>query len=160
MNKKVKITALVDGTIGINDSDLRIRRTWDQKGAVRTIDLDVLEELIYNPGVEYMFKEGILGIDDMDVKIALGLEPEGAIEPENIVIFDDNMKKRLLAYMPFTEFKENVDKAPREQLFGLVDYAIENELIDIDKINYLKDKTQIDILSAIQLRRQEQEDVK
>ena len=160
MNKKVKITALVDGTIGIDDSDLRIRRTWDQKGAVRTIDLDVLEELIYNPGVEYMFKEGILGIDDMEVKIALGLEPEGATEPENIVIFDDNMKKRLLAYMPFTEFKENVDKAPREQLFGLVDYAIENELIDIDKINYLKDKTQIDILSAIQLRRQEQEDVK
>lgn len=160
MNKKVKIKALVDGTIGINDSDLRIRRTWDQKGAVRTIDLDVLEELIYNPGVEYMFKEGILGIDDMEVKIALGLEPEGAVEPENIVIFDDNMKKRLLAYMPFTEFKENVDKAPREQLFGLVDYAIDNELIDIDKINYLKDKTQIDILSAIQLRRQEQEDVK
>lgn len=160
MSKKVKITALVDGTIGINDPDLRIKRTWNQKGAVRTIDLDVLEELIYNPGVEYMFKEGILGIDDMEVKIALGLEPEGATEPENIIVFDDNMKKRLMAYMPFSEFKENVDKAPREQLFSLVDYAIVNELIDINKCNYLKDKTKIDILSAIQLNRQDKEDVK
>lgn len=160
MNKKVKVTALVDGTIGITDPDLRFRRDWNQKGATRLIDFDVLEELIYNPGVEYMFKEGILGIDDMEVKVALGLEPEGAVEPQNIIVFDDNMKKRLLAFMPFVEFKENVDKAPREQVFALVDYAIDNELVDMDKCNYLQEKTQIDILSAIQLRRQENEEVR
>lgn len=66
MGEKVKIKSLVNGTVGIRSDELRINRTWEKKGAVKPIDLEVLEELIYDPGVEYMFKEGILGIDDLE----------------------------------------------------------------------------------------------
>ena len=62
-----------------------------------TIDKDVLEEAMYDPGVEYMFKTGILYINEMEDKIALGLEPEGATKPENIIILTDDEKKEWMS---------------------------------------------------------------
>ncbi len=159
MEQKVKIESLVNGLVSINNSDLRIQRTWERKGAVKSIDLDVLEELIYDPGVEYMFRQGILAINDMDVKKKLGLEPEDAEEPVNIIIFDDNKMDRLMTRMPFYEFKQEVDRAPLEQVRNLVEYAIEHEYTDYEKCKYLQEKVQTNILAVIENNRKAKEEV-
>ena len=65
-DKRVKVKSLVKGIVGIKSQDLRVNLTWNKRGAVRNVDFDTLRDLIYEEGVEYMFKEGILGIDDMD----------------------------------------------------------------------------------------------
>lgn len=157
-NKKVNIKSEVNGTVSINLPELQLKRVWERKGTVRNISFDDLEQALYSPGVEYMFINGILSIEDMEVKKALGLEPEDVVEPVNIIILDDNKKKRFLTLLPFKEFKTEVDKLSYEQINSLVDYAIDNEITDIDKNEFLKKKTGIDIIKAIQLNRADKEE--
>lgn len=159
-NKKVKVTSLVNGMIGVKLPDLKLNLNWDRKGQVRLVDFDVLQEAMFDYGTEYMFKQGMLGIDDMEVKIALGLEPEGATEPQNIKILDDAAMKRMMTVMPVYDFKEDIKTYPREQVLNLVDYAVENEYSDIKKCDILKEMTGIDIISAIRLNREDKEPIK
>ena len=80
-NKKVMIENCVNHEVGIVLPELGIRRTWERKGAKKSIDLSLLREAMYEPGVEYMFTSGMLYIDDLEVKKELGLEPEDATAP-------------------------------------------------------------------------------
>ena len=100
MDKKVKVVSLVSQRVVLSVPDIRLRRVWERKGAVATIPFDQLEEAMYSPGVERLFTNGILGIDDMEVKIALGLEPEDAKQPVNIITLTDDQRKRYLTVMP------------------------------------------------------------
>ena len=160
MDTKVKVKSLVSSRVVLSIPDLRLKREWERKGAVRTIPFDQLEEAMYDPGVEFLFREGVLGIDDMEVKIALGLEEEGATEPTNIIALDDNQSERYLRNMPMPEFRQEVKKLPHEQLVELAYYAIEHEIANFDKSELLLKLTDIDILSAIKLNRDNNEVVK
>ena len=160
MEKKIKVKNLVNGRVGITLPDLRLNVNWDRKGQTRMIDFDTLQEALYDYGTEYMFKEGMLGIDDMETKIALGLEPEGATEPQFIKVLDDEQMKRMMTVMPIFEFKKEIETVPREQILNLVDYAIQNEYSDIKKCDILKEITGIDVISAIRLNREDKEPIK
>lgn len=160
MEKKIKVKNLVNGRVGITLPDLRLNVNWDRKGQTRMIDFDTLQEALYDYGTEYMFKEGMLGIDDMETKIALGLEPEGATEPQFIKVLDDDQMKRMMTVMPIFEFKKEIETVPREQILNLVDYAVQNEYSDIKKCDVLKEITGIDVISAIRLNREDKEPVK
>ena len=94
MDKKVKVVSLVSQRVILTVPELRLRRVWERKGATMVIPFEQLEEAMYSPGVENLFRNGILGIDDMEVKIALGLEPEGAEAPVNIITLNDAQRKR------------------------------------------------------------------
>ena len=104
MNDKVYVTSMVGGTV------VAMRKTCPRKGAKLPIDKEVLREAIYNPGVEYMFKNGILYIDDMDFKIELGLEEEGTKTPTNIIAVDEKYMNRLMRLMPIKEMRESILK--------------------------------------------------
>lgn len=157
-NKKVTIESLSTGRVGIDIPELHLRRRWEKKGAKTTINLDTLKEAIYYKGVSNLFTDGFLKIDDLNVKIELGLEPEGATEPENIIILNDNQKQRLLTVAPIRDLKDMLGKIPYEQVQELVDYAIEHEITDINRCEILKTATGIDIIKAVLLRRQAKED--
>ena len=133
MEKKVKVKSLVSHRVVLNVPDLRLRRVWEKKNAVILIPYEQLEEAMYSPGVENLFRDGVLGIDDMEVKIALGLEPEDAKEQVNIITLNDAQRKRYLTVMPLAEFKEKIKELPIEQINELAAYAIANEIMDYDK---------------------------
>ena len=156
-NKQVLVENLSNGRVGINIPDLRLKRIWERKGVKKPIDFETLQQAIYDPGVEFMFKEGILYIDDMDVKIALGLEPEDAKEPENIIILSDQQKRRLLTVAPIQELKDMMNKISNEQKQSLVDFAIENELTNMDRCEILKQFTQVNVIRAVELNRKNKE---
>ena len=155
-NKQVMITNMVKSRVGINVPDLLLKRVWEKKGVKKPIEFSILQQAFYDPSVEYLFREGILYIDDMDVKIALGLEEEGAEAP-SIVILSDNDMTRYLTAMPIFDFKEKVRNLGREQIQALVDFAIEHELTNYDKCEFLKQITQTDIIRAVQLNRDNKE---
>lgn len=159
MAKKVKVTNNVNQYITLTEPSLNFRMVFERKGASRFVDLEMLQQLIYNVGVEHMFKQGLLTIDDMEAKITLGLEPEGAKEPVNIIILTDAQKRRHLTVSPMDEFKKTVDSLSLEQKKELARFAIANELIgNMEKVDYLQEKTGIDILKAIQMNREEKMD--
>jgi len=152
-DRKVMIENCVNHEVGIVLPELGIRRTWEKKGAKKTISLSLLKEAMYEPGVEYMFTSGILYIDDLEIKKELGLEPEDATTPVNIVLLTDVQKKRLLSTAPTAELRQYLKKASYEQIQDLAKYAVANEIIDYDKCEVLKEAAQIDIVRAIQLNR-------
>lgn len=156
MDKKVKVVSLVSQRVVLTVPDLRLRRVWERKGAVAVIPFEQLEEAMYSPGVENLFKNGILGIDDMETKIALGLEPEGTKVPTNIITLNDEQRKRYLTVMPLHEFKEEIKKLPIEQINELAAYAIEHEILDFDKSEIIKKYVDVDIMRAVKLNRDDQ----
>ena len=156
MDKKVKVVNLISSRVNISVPELNIRLVWERKGAVRTLPLEKLEELMYNPGVEALFSQGVLGIEDMEIKKELGLEPEEAEEPVNIITLNDQQRKRYLTVMPLPEFKENLKKLSVDQIRELAQYAIENEIMDYDKSEVILKRAGVDIIGTIQLNKVDQ----
>ena len=159
MEKKVKVVNLISSRVNISVPESNVRFVWERKGAVRTIPLEKLEELMYNPGVEALFSQGVLGIKDMDVKKELGLEPEDAEEPVNIITLNDQQRKRYLTVMPLPEFKENVKKLSVDQIRELAQYAIDNEIMDYDKSEIINKLCGTDIIGTIQLNKADKEQI-
>lgn len=96
-NKKIMVVSNTIGEVSIDIPSMHFRRVWERKGAKKPIDVEILREIIYDPGVEKMFKMGILYIEDLPTKIELELEPVGAEKPTNIVILTDDQRKMLLS---------------------------------------------------------------
>ena len=154
----VTVISTVNGVIGIYLPDLRFKKEWTRKGQRQKIDKDLLQDIMYDPGSEYMFRTGMLYIEDMNIKKEIGLEPEEATEPVNIIILDEQQLHRYLTVMPLHEFKENVKKLSIEQAKNLVDYAVQKETITFDKAEFLEKITGLNAMSMIQLNRKNKED--
>ena len=157
MNEKVIVTSMVGGNVGLTLPHLRVNKTWPKKGTKLPVEKEVLREAIYEPGVEYMFKQGLLYIDDMDFKIELGLEPEGAKAPTEIIPVDEKYLNRVLKLMPLSEMKAAINKMSDNQKKELLDYAVKQNDIQLDRLGVLKELTGIDILKVIELDRQREE---
>ena len=157
MNEKVIVTSMVGGNVGLTLPHLRVNKTWPKKGTKLPIEKDVLREAIYEPGVEYMFKNGILYIEDMDFKIELGLEEEGAKAPTAVVPVDEKYLERLLKRMPVAEMKLTLKKMNDNQIREMVDYASEQNDIQLDRLSAIKENTGIDLFKVIELKRQKGE---
>lgn len=157
-NKKVTVINATNHGVSISLPDLHLSRTWPKRNAKVVIPFNVLEEAIYEPGVERLFRNGSLYIDDMEVKKALGLEPEDTEEPTNVILTDIQIK-RLMTTAPSMELREILPKLASSQIQNLVDYAINNELIDGEKITILKPYTNTNILEAINLKRKAEEKI-
>ena len=151
MNKKVMVKSNSNATVVYHLPDLNFTRTFEKKGAVKPIPFDVLAPGMYNDGAEAMFKSGILTIEDKEARIELGLE-------EEVVILDDNQKKRLLTVAPLHDLKEACKTLNEQQVLELVYFAIDNELGNFDKASFLKDITNIDIIEAIKLNKAAKEE--
>ncbi len=157
MNERVIVTSMVNGTVGITMPNSRIKKVWPKKGTKLPVEKDMLREAIYEPGVEYMFKKGILYIEDMDFKIELGLEAEGTKVPTEVIPVDEKYLKRVLKLMPLSEMKAAIGKMSDNQKKELLDFAVEQNDIQLDRLNVLKELTGIDVLKVIELKRQKEE---
>ncbi len=154
MNEKIMVESMVGGTVSAPSLEHRV---WNKKGQKLPVSKDVLREAIYDPGVEYMFKNGILYIEDMDFKIELGLESEGAKAPTDILPVDDKYLNRVLKLMPASEMKAAIDKMSIVQKQELVDYASKQNDIQLDRLAIVSEKCKVDILKTIELNRQKGE---
>ena len=160
MEEKVKVVNLISSRVNIDLPEMRLNRIWEKKGAVKAIPFNQLEEALYNPGVEALFREGVLGIEDLEIKKKLGLEPEDAEQPVNIIILDDTQRKRYLKVLPLHEFKEKIKTLPIEQIKELAQFAIDNEIVDFDKAEIIKKITGTDIIGTIQMNKADKEEIK
>lgn len=159
-NKRIMIENLVDRQVGITIRELNLSRSWEKKGAKKPIELDVLKQAIYDPGVEWMFVNGLLGIAEpnaMEILVELGLESEDSKEPENIVVLNDRQRRRLMTVAPMEEFKDTLEKLGLEQINLLADFAIENKLADFDKCDLIKQACGTDVNKAIVLKKANEE---
>ena len=158
MNERVIVTSMVSGRIGLVLPRLHINKVWPKKGTKLPVEKDVLREAIYEPGVEYMFKQGLLYIDDMDFKIELGLEEEGTKAPTNVIPMDEKYMSRVLKLMPIAEMKKAISAMNDNQKRELIDFASEQNDISFDRMDVIKKLTGIDVVKVIELKRSKGEE--
>lgn len=155
--EKIRVISKHQGPISVNIPDLRFKREWPNKKASVLIEKETLEEMMYDSGFKYMIDTGMLYIEDLEVKKELGLEPEDATEPVNIIVLSDNDMKRMMTAMPQFEFDAKLKTLNYEQMLALADFAIKNELGDFGKCDAIKKACGKDILTAIKLNREDKE---
>ena len=155
--EKIRVISKHQGPVSVNISDLRFKREWPNKGASVLIEKETLEEMMYDSGFKYMIDTGMLYIEDLEVKKELGLEPEDATEPVNIIVLNDNDMKRMMTAMPQFEFDAKLKTLNYEQMLALADFAIRNELGDFGKCDAIRKACGKDILTAIKLNREDKE---
>ena len=157
MENKVRVVSKVGNKVTVNVPDIRFSRTWPAAGAVVNIDKEILEDLMYDIGFRNMIDMGILYIEDMETKKELGLEPEDATEPVNIIVLSDKDKKNYMTTLSLVGFKDKIKKLSQTQLEELCNYAIDNKLIDVDKCKLLKEACGRDIMQAVRLNELDKE---
>lgn len=156
MNDKVIVTSMVGGNIGITLPHIRFNKTWPRKGTKLAIEKDILREAIYEPGVEYLFRQGILYIDDLSFKIELGLEPEGVEAPTHVAV-DEKYMTRVLKVMPVGEMKKAISEMNEIQRQEFVDFASSQNDISLERIKVVDQVTGANILKIIELKRLKEE---
>lgn len=155
-NKFVVVTSMVSGRIGLVVPHLRVNKVFPKKGTKLSIEKDLLREAIYEPGVEYMFKKGMLYIDDMPFKIELGLEEEGTEEPTLVVKLEEKYLNRIAKLMPIKEMKETVEKMNDVQRQELIDFVVKQKDMSFDRLEGLRKVTGVDLVKVIELNREEE----
>ena len=158
MNERVMVTSMVSGRIGLVLPRLHINKVWPKKNTKLPVEKDVLREAIYEPGVEYMFKQGLLYIDDMDFKIELGLEEEGTKAPTNVIPMDEKYMSRVLKLMPIAEMKKAISAMNDNQKRELIDFASDQNDISFDRMDVIKKLTGIDVVKVIEIKRSKEEE--
>ena len=159
MNDKVLVTNMVNHSVGISlpQNGYMVKKAWPKRGAKVLIDKEALREGIYDPGIEYMFKNGILYIEDMEFKIELGLEEPETKTPTNIIPMDEKYLERVMKRMPIAEMKQAIKKMSQDQVQELVLYASSQNDIQLDRISAIKELTGTDLFKVIELKRQMEE---
>lgn len=153
MSEKVTVISNARSLVSICIPDLKLNKTWPKKGAKVLIDKEVLEEAMFDPGVDYMFKSGLLCVKDMQTKIDLGLEEEGATVPKNVPFMDDAMKAEYMSSKKQGwELKEALEKLSYEGKKDFCDYVIQNELMDGIKSKIIKEVCGVDTIHSIQMK--------
>ena len=105
-----------------------------------------------------MVKSGLLFIEDMDFKKEVGLEPEDAEQPVNIVPLDEKKMQRILKLMPASQVESELTALNTEQKRMLTTYAIENELVMMDRVDMIKNICGVDLLKAVAQKKSNEEE--
>lgn len=151
-DNRVEIKSLTSGRKVIMNRDTGFSRIIPRKGAKILISKEHFEELSYNEGFRNMVNSGsieILNLEEEE-KEMLGFEP-------NIIILEDDDKRRLLRDAPLDEMRKTIKEISSAQLNELVSYAIENSLIDMRRAEIIKEERGIDVLRIYRLKQQNEE---
>ena len=152
---KGTVTNTTNHSVLIQLPDIKFRRTWQKDSSIK-VDIEVLREAIYDTGFKAFIDEGVLFIEEKEIRVELGLEEEDAKKPF-ITRLKPMQMTRLIKAATIDEFKSTLSEITKEQALSLVDLAISEKSISMDKLMALKKKTGIDVVKAIELERQNEE---
>lgn len=153
MMKPVLVRSTVKAQVGINIPYLNLKRTWPKKNTVLRLPKESLMQAIYEPGVEYLFKTGILVVEDEQDRIDLGLQDP--VTGATVYILTDEKAEELIKKASIEEFKEEIEKMSHDQKVELAQTAIELNSTSYDKNLYLKQVAEINVDAIV---RQNMED--
>lgn len=157
-DNKISIKSMVSATVGVNLREVNRRFQWPRKGAVVKVDKDVFDVMMYDIGFNNMLKHGVLFITDMDVKKEMGLEPEDAVAPVNLIELSDEYIKRMVTVMPANEFKAALRKLTDNQKREIASYMVEHgSTLSMERMDIMKQMSGIDVVRAIELKKANEE---
>lgn len=139
-NKIVYVTNMANHKVGIKMPDLNLKVVWEKRGARKPISEEKLQMAMYDAGVEYMFNQGILVVEDKEVEKELNIEE---------VALTDKQMENLWKNATSVDFRIRVKELPYEQIKLLANWAIENNIMDLDKAKIIKELIGTDIIAKV-----------
>lgn len=155
-NTMIMVTSASDFTLVINVPEISLHKVWRKRGAKYPIDRKLLVQAYYDPGVESLFKSGMLTTNDVSFLKEVGLmEDDGTTE---VVVLTEAMLNRLVKAMPIAEVKKELVKLSRTQLEELADYAVEHYTdLQMDRVELFSKATGKNLMKAIDHHKRAQE---
>lgn len=150
---KVSIKNTTNSPLLIALPELRFRRTW-APGASLKVDKEILDEGIYDAGFRRLLEQGMLYVEDAEVREGLVAE---SLIPQEIKLLNRGQMLKLLKADTVKVFEETINEISKDQVSQIVDFAINEKIIDVAKSEILKAKTGLDVIKAIQLKIQNEE---
>lgn len=152
----IKIISNTDTTISLYDPTIPVRKSFNKKGAIATIEKDKLIQLYYTSDLEAALRMGLLSITDKDFLIEVGYITED--EKVEEIGLTDVFMKRCIGVMPLVELTSELKKMSNYQIQELVEFAIANHKdLRMDRIEILEKLSGKNILKAIELLKADQE---
>lgn len=154
MANKVKVVNNTTGNVGYTVPNLHVRRVFRPQQTLM-VTFEELEEGLYEPGIRKLFENGFLTIENKQDRIDLGL----AMVDEKEEIVEDaaapthTQIKAALKSNKYADLYLLMKDAPSGTLSLVVDYALELEITDTQKLQLIKDKTGSDITAILQKRK-------
>lgn len=153
MADMVKIRSTTDNTISLFDPTIPVRKTFEKRGAVVTIERDKLVQLYFNSSLENALRNGSLVIDDKDFLYDVGYITSKEEEIQQLEI-NPAFMKRCISVMPLAELSAALKKMNVSQIHALADFAVLNNAdLRMDRIDLLSKASGKNILKAIELRK-------
>lgn len=147
----VGIKSNVKATVVLNLPEWHRKIEFPRKGTVRKLKKSMLEDAMYDPGIEFMFENGILMILDSEVRKEVGA---GA----NLIDLTDSAMKNMSSAMTLDKLKETLTKLTPVQQREYVAYVVEhNDEIIGARINLVQEVTGVNVAAAIRLKKQNEE---
>ena len=147
--RKTAVESIGRGAVGYRVEGTRIKRIWHKPGIIRQIPVEELSELVVSPGGERLLTQHLL-IADQTVREELGLPIK-----ETLMMNDEKMKNLLQTSV--ANLKKVVPEMYPENVKRLAELAVEIEVDSLPKINYLKEKSGIDVYKQIQFKKEAQD---
>lgn len=149
---KVEVTNNSTGSVSYYSEFSRMVRKWDKPNTTKKISLEELRELVSASG-GFELLENFLLIKDMDVREELGLPVN-----KEYMLDDKEIKAVLKKSVDVIENTlENTSDSIKEKI---AQTAIDTKLGDLDKLEVIKEHSGVDVLTAIQEKKEEEKQEK
>ena len=147
--RMVALKSTIDSMVSVRKPEYGVNRRWQKVGQTQMLPFDIVYQMLWDSGFRSLIDSGILYIEDLQTKKDLGLEPEEATSPVNILVLNEQQMKEYMTSLPIDVFKREVSKLPRIQVDNLVSFAAQNRYTDGEKCYYLKQLCGKDILKMV-----------
>lgn len=148
-DKMVALKSTIDSLVSVRKPEFGVNRRWQKMGQTQTLPFDIVSQLLWDSGFRSLIDSGILYIEDMQTKKDLGLEPEEADKPVNILVLNEKQMTEFMTSLPIDVFKREVSNLPRIQVDNLVSFAAEHRYTDSEKCYFLKQLCGKDVLKMV-----------
>jgi hypothetical protein len=151
-NLMVEVTNNSTGSVSYYSEFSRTLRKWDKPSTTKKISLEELRELVGSSG-GYELLENFLLIKNMEVREELGLSvnKEYMLDEKEIKV----LLKKSVEVLENT--LENTSDAIKDKI---AQSAIDTKLSDLNKLELIKEHTGVDVLFAIQEKKEEEKQEK
>jgi hypothetical protein len=151
-NMMVEVINNSTGSVSYYSELTRMHRKWDKPDSKKKVSLEELRELVSASG-GYELLENFLLIKDMDVREELGL-------PVNKEYMLDEKEIKALLKKSVDTIETTLENTSESIKEKIAQAAIDTKLSDLDKLEVIKEHSGVDVLFAIQEKKEEEKQEK
>ena len=148
ISKKYRVKNLTDSVIvTISPSLNGRRREWKTAGAISYVPLEEIEDVMQTYGGRRMYEDSLKVYADDEILEHLGLETAGDIDTSEEAL------EKLFA-LDYVAFEKRLQRFPKDTHSRIVNYAVKNNINDLNLIDILTENTKINVLREIRNNRE------